>query len=225
MERAFAHVDGWNFYHGINTPDLHAFGFVDLWDLCARILGPTVDLQRVRYFTADDYHPGLLERQRFWLQALESAGVTIEERGFFGRAVGETGRREKTTDVRLALSMVEDATTRGTEFEAVLLFAADADYLPALEKLRALGKRVRIAFPPHLYCKELRAYDPRPKALKASDLKRSLFNGERCTNTGVSLAKALDYGWACKVNGVVTRGHEAAESEHWRRWPHLKRDA
>ena len=53
-----------------------------------------------------------------------------------------------------------------------------------------------------------------PTAVKEADLKRSLFDGERCTNAGTSLVKALDYGWACKLNGAVTRGVDAAESEH-----------
>ena len=75
----------------------------------------------------------------------------------------------------------------------------------------------------HLYCRESRVYDPRPKAVKEADLKRSLFDGDRHINAGTSLVRALDYGWACELNGAVTRGVDAAESEHRRRWPHLKR--
>ena len=43
----------------------------------------------------------------------------------------------------------------------------------------------------HLYCRESRVYDPRPKAVKEADLKRSLFDGDRHINAGTSLVRAL----------------------------------
>ncbi len=199
MSKAYAYIDGWNFYHGINKPDLHPFGFVDLKRLCQHILGTRSTVTKVYYFTATDYHGEKLERQQFWLDALESAGVTIAERGYFSRE-----REEKTTDVRLALQIVEDANSRTEEFDTVLLVSADADFSPALEKAKRNRKEIRIAFPPGLGCKELMKFNPFAEQITKGDLELCLFAGERRTKKNIPLAKALDYGWACKINGTPT---------------------
>jgi hypothetical protein len=198
MSKAHAYIDGWNFYHGINKPGLHPLGFVDLKRLCQHILGTRSTVTQVYYFTATDYHGEKLERQQFWWDALESAGVTVAEPGFFGRE-----RKEKTTDVRLALKIAEDASLPMDVFDTVLLISADADFIPALEKAKLHRKEIRIAFPPGRCCEELSKFHRFAEPITKGDLELCLFDGERRTNNNVPLAKALDYGWACKVNGVI----------------------
>jgi len=198
MSKTYAYIDGWNFYHGINTPELHPLGFVDLWRLCQHLVGTRSTVERVYYFSATDYHKDKLERQRFWWDALESAGVRVEQPGFFGAE-----RQEKTTDVRLALRIVEDV--RSTEdFDTVMLVSADADFIPALEKARLYHKDVRIWFPPGMNCQELRRFHQFADQIEKGDLERCLFDGAKRTKKGQPLSKALDYGWACKVNGSTT---------------------
>lgn len=201
-DKAVAYVDGWNFYHGINTPELHPLGFVNLRELCKRLLGAW-ELERVHYFSAADYQDEKKERQRFWLDALESAGVTIEKLGFFQHKPRTGTMEEKTTDVRIALKIAEDASTG--DHACVLLVSADADFVPALEKAKELRKIIRVAFPPGLGCKRLEDVVPyRPDRICRDDLEAALFDGEACTKKGVYLKKALDYGWACKINGKVS---------------------
>ena len=51
--------------------------------------------------------------------------------------------REKGIDVLLALGMVVGAM--GDEYDVAILFSADTDLLPAVEAVRAVGKRVEVA--------------------------------------------------------------------------------
>ncbi len=201
MSKAYAYIDGWNFYHGINKPDLHPLGFVDLRRLCQHILGTRSTVTRVYYFTATDYHDEKLERQRFWWDALESAGVTVAQPGFFGRE-----RKEKTTDVRLALKMAEDVSSPAEDFDTVLLVSADADFMPALEKAKRNRKEIRIAFPPGMGCEELTKFHQFAEQITKDDLEICLFDGERRTKRNVALRKALDYGWACRIEGRIKYG-------------------
>lgn len=201
METAYVYVDGWNFYHGINTPELHPLGFTDLKKLCQHILGTRVQVDRVHYFTATDYDKRAIERQQFWLDALASSGVLIEKPGFFRNNPERGKHEEKTTDVRIALKIAEDA--RVGKHTHILLLSADADFLPALEQAHALRKRIKIVFPPGLNCQELKQFDQFAEAITKSDLEFALFDGERRTLKGVPLSKALEYGWACKIGGRI----------------------
>jgi uncharacterized LabA/DUF88 family protein len=212
MLKAYAYIDGWNFYRGINTPELHGLGFVDLKRLCQHLLGTRAVVTKVRYFSATGNRSGPTEKQQFWFDALEGAGVCVEELGFFGRE-----HSEKTTDVRLALQLVEDTNSCNEDCDLVLLVSADADFIPALEKAKVRGKEIRIAFPPGTNCEELKRFHPFAERITKADLEIALFDAEGHTKSGVSLAKAHRYGWTCKVNGVVTPGDPKAEAEHWRR--------
>ena len=111
----YVYVDGWNFYHGINTPELHPLGFTDLRKLCQHILGTRVQVDRVHYFTATDYDKSAIERQRFLAgRSRELCRVLVEPPGFF-RHIPERGKHEeKTTDVRIALKIAEDARVGST---------------------------------------------------------------------------------------------------------------
>jgi uncharacterized LabA/DUF88 family protein len=226
MSKAHAYIDGWNFYHGINTPELHPLGFVDLRRLCERMLRGRADLRRVHYFTAVDYNKPLHERQEFWFDALESAGVTIGEKGFFRLEDGKY--KEKMTDVRMALKIAEDVAS-GEDFDSVLLVSADADFVPALEQAERFNKKIYVAFPPGLSCKELAERDPKVQRIDRDDLELCLFDGDGTTARGTPLRKAGDYGWAYRSKGRVNYGSRDAEVEHWERWegkrPHMLVDA
>jgi uncharacterized LabA/DUF88 family protein len=207
VSKAYAYVDGWNFYHGINKPELHALGFVNLWRLCQHLLFNRSTVTRVYYFTATDYHTQKLERQQFWWDALESVGVQVAEPGFFGRE-----RKEKTTDVRLALKIAEDVSSAAEEFDTVLLISADADFIPALEKAKRCRKEIRVAFPPGHNSEELKRFHQFAQPITKDDLEQSVFDGEGRTKKNVPLTKALDYGWACRVKGTIQYGRGGSQT-------------
>jgi len=214
---AYVYVDGWNFYHGINRPGLHPLGFCNFWKLGQHLLGTRAMVIRARYFSATDYKRQVAdEQQMFWLRALKSIKVEVAEMGRFQRSE-KKGWEEKTTDVRLALQLDEDART--ATHNVVLLISADADFLPALQRAKTLGKIVKIAFPPGLHCNALQKVDPSPHEITKEDLELNLIDGEGPTEKpGERLSKALEYGWACRLQGRVVDGDPRAEEAHWRRW-------
>lgn len=213
---AYAYVDGWNFYHGINKPGLHPLGFCNFWKLSQHLLGTRATVQKVRYFTAQDYHKQIADdQQHFWLRALKSVKVDIAELGRFER-IPETGKhKEKTTDVRLALDLAEDARTG--PHKLVLLISADADFVPALQRARRVGKTIKVAFPPGTKCEALKEFDPYADEISEAELRLNLLDGEGVTELGEPLTKAHKYGWACRLGGRVVPGDPKAEEAHWKR--------
>jgi hypothetical protein len=215
---AYVYVDGWNFYHGINKPGLHPLGFCNFWKLGQYMLGGSAKVTKVRYFSAVDYHPQVAAaQQKFWLRALKSVKVEVAELGRFEHFPQKQKVEEKTTDVRLALQLDEDARTAAHKW--VLLISADADFVPALQRAKRLGKMVKVAFPPGLRCNALKEVDPFPFEINKEDLELNLIDGEGTTEQpGERLTKALEYGWACRLKGQVVYGDQNAEKAHWVRW-------
>jgi hypothetical protein len=214
---AYVYVDGWNFYHGINRPGLHPLGFCNFWKLGQYLLGTRAKVIRVRYFSAVDYHRRVAEaQQQFWLRALRSVKIEVAELGRFEYLPAKGKAEEKTTDVRLALQIDEDART--AMHDVVLLVSADADFVPALQRAKHLGKAVKVAFPPGLQCNGLRELDPFPLEIEKQDLELNLMDGEGTTELREPLTKALEYGWACRIQGRVVYGNPQAEAAHWARW-------
>jgi hypothetical protein len=182
------------------------------------MLGTRAEVTRVRYFSATDYHAQVAAaQQKFWLRALKSVNVEIAELGRFQYSPQRKKPEEKTTDVRLALQLDEDARTG--PHEVVLLISADADFLPALQRAKRLGKMVKVAFPPGRQCNALEEVDPFPFKINKQDLELNLIDGEGTTEQpGERLTKALEYGWACRLKGRVVLGDQNAENAHWDRW-------
>src|ERR1039458_2169985 len=109
---AYVYVDGWNFYHGINRRGMHPLGFCNFWKLGQHLLGTCATVTKVRYFSAIDYHIRIAdEQQTFWLSALRGAKIDVAELGRFEYFPEKGKAEEKTTDVRLALQLDEDART------------------------------------------------------------------------------------------------------------------
>jgi hypothetical protein len=216
---AYVYVDGWNFYYGINRPDLHQLGFCNFWKLGQHLLGTRATVTKVRYFSATDYHTQVAAaQQKFWLRALRSVKVGVEDLGRFQRSE-KKGYEEKTTDVRLALQLDEDARTAAHKHKWVLLISADADFVPALQRAKRHGKMVKVAVPLGLGSRELKEVDPNPFEIDKQDLELNLIDGEGTTETGERLSKAHEYGWACRLKGRVVPGDPSAERAHWARWP------
>jgi hypothetical protein len=147
----------------------------------------------------------------------KSVKVDVAELGRFEYYPARGKADEKTTDVRLALQLDEDARTAA--HKVVLLISADADFMPALQRAKRLGKMVKVAFPPGLHCKTLQEVDPFPVEINKQDLELSLIDGEGTTEQpGERLDKAFEYGWACRLQGRVVYGDPKAERAHWARW-------
>ena len=97
---AYVYVDGWNFYYGINRPDLHQLGFCNFWKLGQHLLGTRATVTKVRYFSATDYHTQVAAaQQKFWLRALRSVKVGVEDLGRFQRSERKGMKRKPPMSV------------------------------------------------------------------------------------------------------------------------------
>ncbi|MBU0760675.1 MAG: NYN domain-containing protein [Nanoarchaeota archaeon] len=66
----------------------------------------------------------------------------------------DTTQKEKGIDVRIAIDMVNYALSN--KLECCILISGDADFVPALELVKSIGKEVLCAFIPRGYSNELR---------------------------------------------------------------------
>lgn len=152
------YVDGPNLYFAALKDTLHRWLDVARW---VGELLPTLDIQRVRYYTAwanpASSSPTPAYRQRVYLRALATTPVSIH----LGRCLTDAARlplardrrlqetvikvREKGVDVLLATHLVTDAA-RG-ECDTAVVVSSDSDLRPAIESARQFGVRVGVVNP------------------------------------------------------------------------------
>lgn len=158
------YIDGYNFYYSIKQHRAETpiyLGWCDFRLLAERyFLPPNADLVLVKYFTAPVGYFGArggeaggeAGRQEIWLRAVRTIrGLEVIEGFHTGdRSVASTAprqaRKEKETDVNIAVSMVVDAARN--EVDRVLLVTGDQDQLPAIRAVSGIfQKKVDIWLP------------------------------------------------------------------------------
>lgn len=163
-------IDGYNLYYGLlkGTP----YKWLDLWAFARALLKEGIELQSVKYFTAQiKTHPhdqAAIDRQKIYLQALAAQGKVQVIHGFYNKnkihapivddrcgacEVAVNGLvpvyrlEEKRSDVNLAVSLVTDAATDAAD--CFLVVTGDSDQVGAIEVARhQFGKQV-VIFNPH----------------------------------------------------------------------------
>ena len=163
--KANAYIDGFNLYYGClrGTP----FRWLDVRELCSRLLPNRFELQQVRYFTARmvplSHDPSAPERQRIYLRALATVPDVSIHFGHFlknttymplanpvpegSRTVKVIKTEEKGSDVNLACNLLLDAFKE--RCEAALVVTNDSDLLePVRIARREFGLTVGLV-PPH----------------------------------------------------------------------------
>jgi uncharacterized LabA/DUF88 family protein len=143
LKRVVAIVDGLNLFHALQemAPGLEN---VNLHALCSRLVIRNREmLVGVTYFTAIATHLSNfeIEKQRNYLEALESSGVEVHLGRFARRErvcnicrAKSVGHEEKETDVSVATQILKMAFLQRAS--KVLLFSADTDLLPAIRTAR-----------------------------------------------------------------------------------------
>lgn len=160
-ERCRMYIDGYNFYYAIKrhpfTTPIH-LGWCD-FDALARqfMLGESATLERIKYFTAPVGKFGATggaagsegARQLLWLTALSAIpNLDIVEGFHTGEAGTPRGRKEKETDVNIAVSALVDAARN--RCDRVLLITGDRDQTPTVRALvHEFGKRVDVWITPN----------------------------------------------------------------------------
>lgn len=179
------YIDGYNFYYSLRNRSGYPVGlgwcnFKTLGDLI--LAEPDYVLERIKYFTApvgDSRHDiGEEQRQNTWLSAVR----TIKELQVIpGYYVGSPqNRKEKQTDVNIAVEMVLDAVN-DNGYDTALLFSGDMDLAPAIRAVKKLPnhKSVIVCVPTYEpyegWSKLSRDYDIAIKEITREMLEKSRF--------------------------------------------------
>jgi hypothetical protein len=154
MNGVYLYIDGYNFYVGINHPGWLKYGWCNFSRLAKclteRAFGSSVSVDAVKYYTApvrlgQQNRTGEPDRRQMWLDAVctETPEVQIIQGRF--QKIGSSPRKEKETDVNIAVDMQWDTAKAGR----VILISADSDFVPAIRAVRKAGKPTVVFLPPH----------------------------------------------------------------------------
>lgn len=185
--RANVYIDGFNLYHAIDDLGQPYLKWVDLWKLSDAIVKGHGRIQQVVYCTAyRDRDTGKKARHRFYIEALKLVGVeplfgheaneTLECRGC-GREW--TVKREKATDINLALRVYQDA--QDDKYDVAFIISADSDQAAtfAFVKKRWPEKKLFHVVPPGRdLSKHIYTLADGKKVLKEKDIHTAIFPGD-----------------------------------------------
>lgn len=191
MLRTYVYVDAFNLYYGClkGTP----YRWLNLEELCLRMLSPDNQVQRIKYFTArvgTRPDPGQPVRQQAYLRALRTLpSVKI----YFGHFLTHEATmpvvvppgakqtyarviktQEKGSDVNLATHLMADAY--GSKFDLAVLITGDSDLLAPVQHLHQhIRRRVGVLNPQSRPCVVLQQAATFYKQIREGVLRDSQF--------------------------------------------------
>ena len=160
-ERCMMYIDGYNFYYAIKrnaaTTPIY-LGWCDFSALARQFMLPDgAVLEGIKYFTAPVGRYGAsggplggeAARQQVWLHALSTIrGLQVIEGWFAGDGTDPRSRREKETDVNIAITVVIDAARE--RFDRAILLTGDRDQRPTVRAIaHEFGKRADVWVSPN----------------------------------------------------------------------------
>jgi len=157
--RTLFYIDGFNLYFGLRDWGLRKHYWLNLEQLCSRLIKPDQMLVKIRYFTAriNQANKEKRKRQLTYLEALETRTFLEIHYGTYLAHkekclnCGHTFLRhtEKKSDVNLAVSVITDAID--DLYDNAVLISADSDLVPAMEAIKEYfpKKRTILFFPPN----------------------------------------------------------------------------
>ena len=154
MKKVWMYVDGPNFYYSLNNSGSPiALGWCDFRKLAENhLIDADSSLGRISYFTAPvedlGHTNGEESRQNTWLDAVRTISGLRVFKGFYA-GTEPSNRREKQTDVNIAIRLVMDALASDS-YDYALLVSGDADLVPAVlavHKEIPGGKSVHVCVP------------------------------------------------------------------------------
>jgi uncharacterized LabA/DUF88 family protein len=154
MDGVYVYIDGYNFYRGISHPGWLKYGWCNLARLARclseKAFGRSFRVEEVKYYTApvrlgQENRTGERARQEMWLEAfrIETPAVRVIPGRF--QKIGNSPRREKETDVNIAVDMQWDIA----KFGRAVLISADSDFIPAIRAVQRASRPVVVFFPPN----------------------------------------------------------------------------
>jgi hypothetical protein len=182
--RAAVYIDGFNLYHGIDDLGQNYLKWVDLWKLSDALVKGHGRLERVVYCTAyRDRETGKKARHRFYIEALELVGVkpvfgheTDEPNSCKGCGRTWNTKREKATDINLALCLYQEAID--DLYDIAFVISADSDQAASFAHVKRhlpAKKLFTIAPPMRNLSKHVLPHADGKKSLKEKDIHAAIF--------------------------------------------------
>ncbi|HAF23649.1 MAG TPA: hypothetical protein DHU55_08170 [Blastocatellia bacterium] len=153
------YIDGYNFYYAIKKrPDITPIhlAWCDFGALASEIIRSRGSLTRIKYFTAPvgdlgetgGEAGGERGRQMLWLRAVRTISHLEVVEGFHkGDTQRRWQRKEKQTDVNIAIALVLDAAKEF--YERAILVTGDSDQMPAVRAASAeFARHIEVWLPP-----------------------------------------------------------------------------
>ena len=142
MDRVCIFIDGSNLYY--QQKELAAKIKIDYYQFSSALTGPERKLIRTYYYICPPSSPqqeSYNDQQKFLLYLQNTPYLQLQ----FGNLEirGDT-QVEKGIDVRIAIDMVSLAYTNA--YDTAILVSNDADLVPAVAKVKDLGKHVEYAY-------------------------------------------------------------------------------
>jgi hypothetical protein len=153
--RCIIYIDGFNFYYGALKGSPYQWLNLERF---FTLLRPHDDICRIHYFTAMVTGPTLPDQQTYLRAVASLPRLNVVLGNYKAKRVKctvtactYTGARrfntveEKRTDVNTAVQMLEDAYEQ--RCEQLVLVSGDSDLVPAVSRVRGLGKKVLVYIP------------------------------------------------------------------------------
>lgn len=157
-ERVVFYIDGFNLYFGLKEIGWRKYYWLNLEEMCRRLIRPHQEIIRIQYFTAllNQANEDKRLRQKVYLEALETLPLVGIYYGTYLSSpqtcfkCGYTFMRhsEKKSDVNIAVKMITDGLD--DLYDSAILISADSDLTPSIEAIKKYfpTKRVILFFPP-----------------------------------------------------------------------------
>jgi uncharacterized LabA/DUF88 family protein len=166
LERLAFYIDGFNLYFGLKDKGWRKYYWLNLYEMCSRLLRPKQELIKIRYFTAhiNKANEDKRKRQLTYLEALKTLPLLEIHYGrylatrqkCFNCGHSFLKHNEKKSDVNIAVKLITDALDG--LYDSAVLISGDSDLTPAIEALKLYfpKKKVLLFFPPKRKSSELK---------------------------------------------------------------------
>ncbi len=180
--RVNAYIDGYNLYHAEVKLGNNSLKWLNLRALCQHFCNEGDKLDKVYYFTAIAEHikSGGKDRHKIYINDFLVDFKVEPIFGMFNTFEGTT--KEKQTDINIALQMYEDAIY--DRYDKAILISADTDFIPAIRKVKNLGKEFLLLLPPnYTYSSKFDEVVENYQCIKKEDLETHLLPSQSKNGT------------------------------------------
>ena len=164
MKKSIFLIDGFNFYHSINSPEHYKYKWLDFSKLASLLSGGNEEIVGIYFFTAYTYwNQDRTKRHNILIRALESVGVEtilgqFKEKNTLCKLCARWFIKhvEKQTDVNIATYLFKFAIQN--VYDKAYIVSGDSDLVPAIKIVKELfpDKEIGIVLPMDRHAKELK---------------------------------------------------------------------